>query len=248
MICKFKNVDYIHFDTIDSTNTWAKTNAHTLDPEKLSCITALEQTAGRGRFSRKWLSPHGQNIYATLFFVIPKGSPYLPNLGQILAYSCASVLKEKGFEVEIKWPNDLLINRKKVAGILSETVSLNDSSGVALGIGINVNMSEELLKKIDQPATSLAQLSMKTWKLEQLLEPLIQQFLQDFELLHQKGFAPFQSNFQKLLAYKGQEITCNDGVKTIKGICHAITKDGKLELIPSSGKPITLSAGEVKFS
>lgn len=245
MICKLKNVDYIHFETIDSTSTWAKANAHTLNPDKLSCITASEQTSGRGRFTRKWLSPRG-NIYTTLFFVIPMESSYLPNLGQILAYSCASVLKKKGFEVEIKWPNDLLIEQKKVAGILSETLSMKESCGVVLGIGINVNMGEDLLKAIDQPATSLSQLSMKRWELEEILAPLIEQFLQDFALLQEKGFAPFQPNFQKLLAYKGQEISCRDGAKTVKGICHAIMKDGKLELITSSGDPIILSAGEIE--
>lgn len=242
-----KNIDYIHFDIIDSTNTWVKTNAHTLNPDGLSCITALEQTAGRGRFSRKWISPRG-DIYATLFFTIPAGSPYLANIGQLLAYSCASVLKEKGFNAQIKWPNDLLIDGKKVAGVLCETVPLNNRIGIALGIGINVNMGEELLKAIDQPATSLAQLSLKTWSLEQILSPLVQQFMHDFKILQQQGFEPFQSRFQNLLAYKGKEISCNDGAKIIKGICQGITKDGRLELILPSGKPLTLTAGEVKFA
>lgn len=242
-----KNIDFIHFDKIDSTNTWVKKNGHTLDPNGISCITALEQTAGRGRFSRKWLSPRG-DIYATLFFTIPQGCPYLSNLGQILAYACACVLKEKGFEAEIKWPNDLLIVGKKVAGVLCETFSLNDRTGIALGIGINVNMSDDLLKTIDQPAISLAQLSVQTWNLEQLLTPLLEQFLKDLEQLQKHGFAPFQSKFQNFLAFKEQEISCNDGTHIIKGICKGITKDGKLELALPNGKSAFLNAGEVKLA
>jgi BirA family biotin operon repressor/biotin-[acetyl-CoA-carboxylase] ligase len=240
-----KNIDFIHFDTIDSTNTWVKKNGHTLDPKGISCITALEQTAGRGRFSRKWLSPRG-DIYATLFFTVPQGCPYLHNLGQLLAFSCAAVLKAKGFEAEIKWPNDLLISGKKVAGVLCETFSLNERTGIALGIGINVNMSDDLLKTIDQPATSLAQLSVQTWNLEQILTPLLEQFLKDLEQLQKHGFAPFQSSFQNLLAFKGKEISCHDGMKIIKGTCKGISKEGKLELSLPTGKSAFLTAGEVK--
>jgi len=115
----FKSISYIHFDTIDSTNTWAKNNAKTLDPDQITCITALEQTAGRGRWLRKWISPKGQNIYATIYFCLSKNCKQLSNVGQILSLSCAKVLKSKGFLPQIKWPNDLLLEKKKVAGVLA---------------------------------------------------------------------------------------------------------------------------------
>jgi BirA family biotin operon repressor/biotin-[acetyl-CoA-carboxylase] ligase len=244
---RLKNIYYIHFDTIDSTNTWTKKNAEGLDPDQLTCVTALEQTAGRGRFFRKWLSPKGQNnIYATLYFCLPKSFPYLINLGQILSLSCIAVLNKKGFQPQIKWPNDILLDGKKVAGILCETVSFEDRMGVVLGIGINVNMPQEMLETIDQPATSLAQLSGRTWTLEQILEPVLKQFLDDLETLEAKGFEPFRSNYDQLLAFKGEPITCNDGLKTIKGICHSINADGRLNLLLPDGKISILSAGEVK--
>ncbi len=242
-----KNIYYIHFDSIDSTNTWTKKNAATLDPNQLTCVTALEQTSGRGRFFRKWISPKGQNIYATLFFSLPRNCPYLINLGQILSLSCISVLKKKGFCPKIKWPNDLLLEGKKVAGILCETLSFEDRIGVALGIGINVNMSQELLDTIDQPATSLAQLSGQTWTLEQILEPVLKQFLKDLDLLETKGFEPFRPMYESYLAYKGETISCNDGLKMIKGICHSINPDGRLNLLLPDGKVATLNAGELKL-
>lgn len=242
-----KNIYYIHFDTIDSTNTWTKKNAATLDPDQLTCVTALEQTAGRGRFFRKWLSPKGQNIYATLFFCLPKDSPYLINLGQILSLSCIAVLKKKGFLPQIKWPNDILLDGKKVAGILCETVSFDDRTGIALGIGINVNMTQELLDTIDQPATSLAQLSGQTWTLEQILDPVLKQFIKDLEILQAEGFDAFRLAYDQLLAFKGETISCTDGLKTIKGVCHSINSDGRLNLLLPDGQISTLSAGELKL-
>lgn len=243
----FKDINFIHFDIIDSTNNWAKANASKLDIKCLTCITASEQTEGRGRFSRRWISPKG-NLYATLFFTLPAEVSYLKNLGQILAYACICVLKENSFGAQIKWPNDILIEKKKVSGVLSETLPLNDRIGVVLGIGINVNMDGESLKNIDQPATSLSLLSKKSWDLDALLKSLVHQFLQCFEILQEKGFAPFQSDFQQLLAYKGKEISCYDGSKMVKGICHAITKEGGLEILLPSGKFATLLAGEIEFS
>jgi BirA family transcriptional regulator, biotin operon repressor / biotin---[acetyl-CoA-carboxylase] ligase len=242
-----KNICYIHFDTLDSTNTWTKKNAATLDQNQLTCVTAQEQTAGRGRFYRKWISPRGQNIYATLYFCLPKESPYLINLGQILSLSCIAVLKKNGFTPQIKWPNDILLDGKKVAGILCETVSFEDRIGIVLGMGINVNMTNELLNTIDQPATSLSQLSGQTWTLEQLIEPVLKQFLSDLETLQSQGFEPFRLPYEELLAFKGQSITCNDGIKTVKGICHSINSDGRLNLLMPDGQITTLSAGELKL-
>jgi BirA family biotin operon repressor/biotin-[acetyl-CoA-carboxylase] ligase len=244
---KYKDINFIHFDTIASTNTWAKENAIHFDPHQFTCITALHQTAGRGRFSRKWVSPRGQNIYATLFFTLPIGCSYLVNTGQILALSCTTILREKGFLAELKWPNDILVGGKKIAGILTETTPLDGYTGVILGIGINVNMSEELLNSIDQPATSLSQLSMKTWKLEQILEPLLKEFIKNLDSLKQKGFGAFQKDFQDKLAFRGEMISCHDGVRVIKGICHSITADGRLEIELPSGERVRVMAGELQL-
>lgn len=242
---KSKNICYIHFDTIDSTNTWAKKNAPTLDPDQLTCVTALEQTAGHGRHARKWISPKGQNIYATLYFILPQSFPYLINLGQILSLSCIAVFKKNGFHPQIKWPNDILLDGKKVAGVLCETVSIEDRLGIVLGVGINVNMQKELLDTIDQPATSLAQLSGQIWNLEQLLEPILQQFIADLEMLRTKGFEPFQKTYEDLLAFKGKTITCKDGATAIEGICHSVGADGRLNLLMPDGQTRVLAAGEV---
>jgi BirA family biotin operon repressor/biotin-[acetyl-CoA-carboxylase] ligase len=236
-------IHYIQLDSIDSTNNWVK--SHLQELSSFTCVTALEQTAGRGRFKRQWISPRGQNVCATLFFTVPRDAPYLSNLGQLMAFACAKTLRGIGFSAQIKWPNDILIQEKKIAGVLTETVTQGNLVSLIIGIGINVNMPPESLESIDQPATSLLQLSKKNWDIQEMTELLMTRFLFDLVQLQKSGFAAFQASFENILAYKGQEITCLDGAQAIKGICHGITPDGRLQLLLPSGEVKTLTAGEL---
>src|SRR5579883_912370 len=113
-----KTIHTLHFTSIDSINTWAKQHAHELDPKALTCITADEQTTGRGQRDKTWFSPVG-NLYMTFFFVLPQDFHFTSNLGQIFALSAAKVLKDFGFSPALKWPNDILLKEKKAGGILS---------------------------------------------------------------------------------------------------------------------------------
>jgi len=241
-----KSVNFIHFLSIDSTNTWAKNNADILDPNYITCITAQEQTAGKGRFFRKWISPKGQNIYASLFFKVPLSAPFIANLGQVMCISCSKVLKKIGFEPQIKWPNDLLLSGKKIAGVLCESITMDDKLGIILGFGVNVNMSKDILRTIDQPATSLVEESGHTWNLEEILEKIVYQFIEDYTTLESQGFEVFHKVYESLLAYKGQLMAWSDGIKQINGICHSISPEGKLNLITHSGEMISLFTGEIK--
>ena len=238
-------MNYIHFETIGSTNTWAKMHAGTLDPDKITRITADVQTAGRGRFNRVWLSPKGENILATFFFTLPKHSPILSHVGQILGLSCAAVLERHGFSPQIKWVNDILLEEKKVAGILAETVTLDNSMGVAVGIGININMKQEALDVIDQPATSLAALSGRAWSVQELLGELTQQFVLDLNTLKTAGFSPFHKQYDKLIAYKGKTVTCSNGSALVTGICRSVDQEGQLLIELPSGKIEKIFSGEL---
>ncbi len=182
---KTKTINYIHFTTIESTNSWAKNNAQTLDHQSFTCITAEEQTKGHGINGRSWISPKDQNIYATLFFTIEPIFPHLKHLAQLMSFSCLKLLNSLGYPAKMKYPNDVLVDGKKIAGILCETKVIEDVGllGIALGVGFNVNMAQEILDLIDQPATSLAALSGKTWPLEQILNPLLLQFIENLEKL-----------------------------------------------------------------
>lgn len=172
-----KSISYIHLDTVDSTNSWAK--KHVRPSNSLLCVTAEEQTGGRGQGSKSWVSPRGENLYASLCFAVPRDFPKINELNSMLARSPSSVLETYGYAAQIKQPNDLLINQKKVAGILTEAITYKDHIDLFLGIGINVNMTSEHLKQIDQPATSLQLESKDQQPLDRLklLHALTQHFI-----------------------------------------------------------------------
>ena len=239
-------ISQVHLDTVDSTNAYAKKHGASFAPDKITCVTAEEQTAGRGRFQRKWTSPRGVNLYATFFFHLPVGTVHLTSLGQVMTYSFASLLIREGFHPKIKWPNDVQLHGKKVAGILCETVFHPRLVEIILGIGINVNMEKRDLAAIDQPATSLKNETGRVWDKKDLLEKLGKEFASDLETFKKEGFAPFRDPFENLLAYKGETVRCFDGTKEWVGICHSLTSDGQLNLYLPDHRIHTVLAGDIK--
>lgn len=179
-----------HFDEIHSTNSWAKENIPQWDRQGITLVTADKQTQGRGRFERHWLSPEEGNIYASFCFFIEQPSLDLAHLPQVLALAASYTLEELGFRPKLKWPNDIFLEGRKVAGILCESVVYGDQNAVVCGIGMNVNMKEESLKLVTQPAISLYALSGKQFvtgpileRIHQQFEPMLQQFLKtDFSV------------------------------------------------------------------
>lgn len=235
-----------HFDIIDSTNTWAKQNGAEFPKDKITLITANEQTAGRGRFRRRWESPPGLNVYATFCFFIEKHRHDIGNVPQILALSTAKTLEEIGFEPKLKWPNDVLLSGKKVGGILAETTPLSDQLCVVAGIGVNINMPKDLLDKIDRPATSLFVESGLKYDIETVLKILETKFCKDLDLFLADGFYPFLSEYKKRIGEKpGQPIKFNDNKTIWEGYFHSINNDGSLNLRLINGEIKTFLVGEI---
>jgi BirA family biotin operon repressor/biotin-[acetyl-CoA-carboxylase] ligase len=193
-----------HFSSIDSTNSWAKLHLHEFDRNKITIITADGQTAGRGQFERKWMSPTGKNIYASFCFFMDNGRSDVVNIPQILAITVVKALESFGFQVKIKWPNDLILLGKKVGGILCETTTIGEKLGVVLGLGLNVNMELDQLKKIDQPATSLAQEKGSDMDPKVVFEAISDLFGTNIEIFLKEGFAPFLETLNNHLMNAGK--------------------------------------------
>jgi len=240
-----EKVAEIHLEKVDSTNTYAKENYRHFDPEGFTRITADEQTGGRGRLNRTWFSPKGVNIYLTYFFTADKKGGSLNNLAQVFALSIGKVLDQQGLKPQIKWPNDILINGKKIAGILCETVDLHDRFGVILGAGINVNMEQEMCAQIDQSATSLLVETGKPHEKTPLITALDTFFIKDYHLYRQEGFKPFYNSYNALLTRKGTPITIEQHGDSISGTLHSLNPDGRLNLLLPNGEIKTLSSGDI---
>jgi BirA family transcriptional regulator, biotin operon repressor / biotin---[acetyl-CoA-carboxylase] ligase len=235
----------IFLEIIDSTQDYAKKNIITFDPKKITCIYADEQTKGKGRFNRKWLSSKKDNLNITFYFQLNSKTLHLVSINHILALSLIEVLREKNLDPKIKWPNDIILKDKKLAGILSEIQIKNDLADIFLGIGINVNAPQDFLDKIDQKATSLKVETNKIWDKKELFEKLKQKFLKNLSIFKEKGFTPFHDEYENLLLYIGEKIIFSDGKKEHKGILHSIDCEGKLNLYTSNKEIITFAAGEI---
>lgn len=241
-----KTVHTLHFTTIDSTNTWAKKHAHEFDLHALTCITSDQQTAGRGQRDKTWFSPPLGNLYMTFFFVLPLDFHWTSNLGQIFALSCAQVLKDLGFVPALKWPNDILLEEKKAGGVLSETLPLDDGIGIVLGMGLNVNIAPEQLSHLDQPATSLAEQSGKSFALSSLVHALLQKFLLNLEKLRKSGFSYFVKDYNLLLAFKGEEVVLSNPEGTVNAICKKVDEEGRLVLACADGRELHVASGTLR--
>lgn len=243
-----KTIRY-HFPTIDSTNTWAKYNAHSFARDKLTLVTADVQTAGRGRLEHRWVSPANLSVYASFCFFLKQSRTDIANIAQVSILSAVAALKALGFQPQIKWPNDLLLAHKKVGGILCETISFTKAVCVIAGIGINVNMPPESMKEIDCPATSLLIEGGRLIEIEKVILLLQAEFESDVEKFCNEGFAPFAKEYQKQLDWAvGSEIRFHDHHTIWKGVLHSIQADGSLNLLLKSGEIKNFVAGVMSMA
>jgi BirA family biotin operon repressor/biotin-[acetyl-CoA-carboxylase] ligase len=239
-------VKHIHFPIVESTNLWAKENISQWDKTGITLITASAQTAGYGRFKKKWISPPGVNLYVTFCFWMESNRKDISQISQLLALAAQQVLTQSGFQANLKWPNDILINQKKVAGILCETVSNENLRGMICGIGINGNMLPEHLKQIHRPSTSLfvekgeeVDLSILLLSLNSLFSSFLTQFMQ-------RGFAPFFTSFYHALGLKENQPVCFhiEHNRLIKATFNALHEDGSIALLLEDGTLQTFYSGE----
>lgn len=173
---KIRNENYkksiLFFEKIPSTNTYCKDNYKTLNDK--SIIIAKEQTLGRGKNNRKWLSPSGGLYFSIL---LKDNLPHINScqlIPLIVSVAVFETLRSFNVNCKIKWPNDLLVNNKKICGILVESkVSSSGLSYVVIGIGLNVNSLCPKDESLDGIFTSLKEVYDMTFSLEDLLSSII---------------------------------------------------------------------------
>lgn len=245
----YKPYHEVHFDCIDSTNTWAKENRSSLPSDRLTCVTADKQTAGRGRYKRSWISPAHENIYASFFFCLPAKTPQINTLSSLLCLSAVKVLLQFNIEPKIKWPNDITIDNRKIGGVLCEVVTGRDRIDVVLGIGLNVNSPKERYNSVDYPATSLFIETGEEHNRTQILSCLKGIFANDLEQFTKRGFKPFQKVFEVLLREMGRRVIYEDGSGSkLPYLCKSVSSDGRLNLQCSSGNLLTTSSDKIRLN
>ncbi len=171
----------IHFDELNSTNEYARQHLEELDD--FSVVSCNLQTKGQGQFERTWYSSNknGGNIYASLILK-PKNITHLNELTRYTALIGAKTLENYNLKPTFKYPNDILVNNKKIAGILAKSEFFGQVfKGVVVGFGINLNLEKNELIKIDQPATSIFEETGKTVDKENFLNLFLNNFKEGYE-------------------------------------------------------------------
>ena len=193
------------FDTISSTNDYLLRKEKNKNKDIKICI-AEEQTKGRGRRGKSWISPKFKNIYFSLNSYLKKED--LSGLSIAVAISVSKVLKKINVMSLIKWPNDLLVGNKKICGILIETAKVGELTKVVIGIGINVNM--EYSELIDQEWTSIKLEKKQSVDRNSIITEMINQLCITLNKFEQEEFDYFLNKFTSLDLLKDKEFTLKD--------------------------------------
>ncbi|MCH9630991.1 MAG: Bifunctional ligase/repressor BirA [Chlamydiia bacterium] len=238
---KKKPIHHLHLESIDSTNDYVKTHYEEFDLGRLSLVSATVQNHGRGTKQKSWNSTSPHNIYATFFFET-KSEKDLQCLAQLLSLSAAKVIEKFGFCPTIKWPNDILVDHKKLGGVLCEIIHTKDASLVVIGIGLNVNMPKSVLDEIDQPANSLFVSSGKVFSSQDVLKKIGNEFQKDLYVFLEEGFKPFCELYNSYMVYRELPVVEND---TPIGFSQRVTDNGFLECRGKKGEISYISSGSI---
>jgi BirA family transcriptional regulator, biotin operon repressor / biotin---[acetyl-CoA-carboxylase] ligase len=235
-----------HFFKTDSTNRVGMELGNSGEAEG-AVILAEEQSAGRGRAGRSWHSERGTGIYVTLLLrpkISPVQAPLLTMLAGLSAQ--AAIQARTGLEIDLKWPNDLMLNGKKLGGILTEMYA--DTTlvrFVIVGIGINVNQ-EKFPGELSSLGTSLrAETATNQSRLE-LLARLLREFESDYNRFLREGASSVTTRFTKASSYAvGRKVRVANGADSFTGVTAGLAPEGLLQVEREDGRVVTVIAGDV---
>lgn len=243
------------FDKLPSTNQTAHELAMAGAPEG-TVIIAESQTAGKGRRGRVWYSPSGRNIYTSIILrpsISPENAPKLTLVAAVaLTEAIIESLKEFGVHSPgIKWPNDILIDKKKCAGILTEMKMSSDSLNfVIIGIGINVNMDLcDIPTELETLATSLSIEGKDTLSREQILQSLYSKIENWYKRYLSEGFLPVKKRWEVLSAIKGTLVRAASSIDGLhsyeEGEAMGLNGEGELLIKKNDGTVVAVRTGDI---
>ena len=237
----------LRFDSIDSTNLEAMRRAKAGAPEGL-CIVAREQTHGRGRQGRNWLSARDCGLYFTTVLRPQIETGLWPLITLMSALAVADTLKEtSGLSVDIKWPNDLIVNQRKLSGILCETVDTDAGYAVVVGIGINL-YHDSMPTQLTGTATSVEQETGSEPHFEVILSELVNAIARRYAVLQtEKGNEQTIREWCARSSYaKGKRVRVESGAEIFTGVTDGLEDDGGLRVVLESGQLRVVRAGDVQ--
>lgn len=240
-------MNIISLEEVDSTNLYAKQNLSSLDDKTI--IIANSQTSGRGRFNRSWVDLGKDNLFMS--FVLKPCDRFknvYANLTQYLSVILVNVFEEYGLSSSIKWPNDVLIDGKKISGILSETVMQgNKFNGLVLGVGVNLNAGKADLSLVKDKEITALNIELEREHVDKKLffEKLINEFFKNYDNFLEQGFSLIKNKYINTCNFLGKEISVQvfDGKQS--GIAKSINDSGELVLQDHKKEDLVLTMGDI---
>ncbi len=236
--------DVIYYKEVDSTNTKIKEFAKT-GKEGL-VVVADKQTAGRGRRGRTWESTGDGNLYMSVLLKPKLEITKAAMLTLVMAYSVAKALQRWEIDVQIKWPNDLIMGKKKICGILTEMEVIDGQIDfIVVGVGLNLGQqvfSEELKEK----ATSIFTETGRRIDREQVLSAIMDVFEETYGyFLENKSLEFLMQDYNDLLVNMNRQVVVLDPAGEYEGLAQGINANGELQVLGADGTTTSVFAGEV---
>ena len=236
-------------ESVNSTNDYLKAQLCSLQVGSGDLCVAEQQTSGRGRRGRDWVSPFAQNIYLSLSYKLSGGFASLSGLSLAIGVVIAEVLETvSGIGPSLKWPNDILTDSKKLAGILIDVEGeQNGPVAVVIGVGINVEMIEPPSDAIGQPWTSIVLAGGRKGCREELCIKVVAAMLDCIAQFELEGFSSFMDRWHKYDGYIGKEVVLQGFQDSIRGRYLGVDALGGVMVKVGDGSPRTFNAGELSL-
>ena len=248
MKTKWAGHPVIYHDQVDSTNTQAKRLGEELARDGHGTLVVADlQTAGKGRRGRSWESPSGASIYMSILLrpdILPDQAPMLT---LVMAQSVAEAVRElTGAEVGIKWPNDIVLNGKKICGILTEmSAEIDYINYVVIGVGVNVN-TPDFPEALAKTATSLKIELGQNIKRSLLIAAVMKRFEENYETFIRTGdLSKIQEQYNSLLVNRDRDVRVMEPGHEYNGHALGINRTGELLVEKEDGTTAEIFAGEV---
>ena len=239
--------DIVVLPVIDSTNRVAMEMAENGAPHG-TVVVADEQTAGRGRMGRRWVSPPGKNLYVSLLLRPSVPTVEAPRLALVAGVALADAVEAGGVPASLKWPNDLYCGGRKAAGILAEMASDPDGvRHVVIGMGLNVNMEEaDIPSDLRDTATSLRIRAGRTFRRVDVLARLLDAFGMRYEEFLGGGFAALHDGWDRRDFLRGRRVLLRRQGGEGWGTADGLDTGGALRFLPDGGLAVEpVHSGEI---
>ena len=238
-----RNEDLLVFESLPSTNAWVLENIDTLKDGNV--VRAINQTAGRGRFNRIWTAPEGCNLNLSAIINHTKSEIPITMLLPATAIAIRNALKEFKIEATLKWPNDVMVNNKKIAGILAEVEPATNL--LIIGIGLNVNIDSHCLDTMNFPqaATSMMAEQKHSFDLDAVCSKIISTLEETVNALYKNGVPYIAQEWTKSDHLSGKLLSVNSGTSIITGLYAGMQESGQLKITDSTGKEHLFWSGDV---